>query len=226
MPRVARIVVPGVPHHITQRGNNREQVFFADEQRRLYLELLKKHAEQFGLAVWAYCLMANHVHIVATPNSGEALAKAIGRTNFNYAQKLNRMTRRSGHVWQNRFYSCALEEVHHWRAMRYVERNPIRAGLVRVASRYEWSSAAAHVSGVDGTGLLEMRGWARQWKPGQWEEALRDRDDEGATLVCGNTRTGRPLGSERFVNRIEKELDRRVRAMPVGRPRRPETEDK
>jgi putative transposase len=219
MPRVARIVVPGVPHHITQRGNNRQDVFFADEQRHLYLEFLKKHSEQFGLAVWAYCLMSNHVHIVATPNSGEALAKAIGRTNFNYAQKLNRLMRRSGHVWQNRFFSCALEEVHLWRAIRYVERNPVRARLVRAASRYEWSSAAAHVNGVDETGVLDMKNWSARWKPGQWAEALRDPDEEGAKLVCGSTRTGRPLGRESFVNRIEKELDRRVHAMPVGRPR-------
>lgn len=219
MPRLARIVVPGVPHHITQRGNNRQQVFFEDAHRHIYLDFLSKYVAQFGVTVWSYCLMTNHVHIVATPPSGDALAKAIGRTNFRYAQHLNRLLRRSGHLWQNRFSSCPLDEVHHWRAMRYVERNPVRAGLVRVAWRYAWSSAAAHVEGVDRTGLLEMRRWARQWKPGQWEAALRDRDDEGAELVCGSTRTGRPLGSEKFVRRIEKELERRVRAMPVGRPK-------
>jgi len=148
MPRVARIVVPGVPHHITQRGNNRQRVFFSDANRHLYLDLLKHYSQQLGLEVWAYCLMSNHVHLVAVPKSGDALAKAVGRTNFRFAQKLNYQLRRSGHLWQNRFLSCALEDVHLWRAMRYVERNPVRAGLVRVPWRYEWSSAAAHADRI------------------------------------------------------------------------------
>jgi REP-associated tyrosine transposase len=221
MPRVARIVVPGVPHHITQRGNNRQRVFFTDEHRSLYLDLLKKHATQFGLQIWAYCLMENHIHLVATPRSADSLANAIGRTDFRYAQQVNRDTRRSGHLWQNRFYSCALEDVHLWRAMRYVERNPVRAGLVRVAWRYRWSSAAAHVSGVDATGLLDMAAWREQWKKSsRWAEALRDPDDEGRELLCGSTRTGRPLGGKKFVAGIERLLDRRVQARPVGRPKR------
>ena len=220
MPRVARIVMPGVPHHITQRGNNRQDVFFTDDHRRVYLDFLKQYSEQFGLAIHAYCLMTNHVHLVATPPSGEALAKAVGRTNFRYAQKLNRVMKWSGHLWQNRFASCALEEVHFWRAMRYVERNPIRAGSVRVAWRYEWSSAAAHVSGVDPTGLLEMKEWGRQWKPERWKEALRDPDDEWRELVCASTRTGRPLGGDGFVGEVERRLERRVRALAVGRPKK------
>jgi len=220
MPRVARIVVPGFPHHITQRGNNRQAVFFTDEHRILYLELLKKHSEQYGLQIWAYCLMNNHIHLIATPHGDEALANAVGRTDFRYAQQLNRSMRRSGHLWQNRFFSCALEEVHLWRAMRYVERNPVRAGLVRVPWRYPWSSAAAHVNGEDPTGLLDMQAWREQWRsPKRWAEALRDPDDEAKELICGSTRTGRPLGGERFLTRLERKLDRSVRAKPVGRPR-------
>ena len=131
MPRVARIVIPGVPHHATQRGNNRQDVFFVDDDYRVYLALLRGLAEQSGLEVHAYCLMTNHVHLVATPQTETALAAAIGRTHFRYTQYVNRLHGRSGHLWQGRFCSTALDDDHFWWVMRYVERNPVRAGLVR-----------------------------------------------------------------------------------------------
>ena len=155
MPRVARIVVPSAPHHVTQRGNNHQDVFFVDGDHRVYLELLGERAERYGLAVLGYCLMTNHVHLVVVPSSEEALAKAIGRTHFAYTQYVNRLHGRSGHLWQNRFYSCMLDEPHLWSAMSYVERNPVRARIVRVAWRYRWSSAAAHVGGGDDSRLLD-----------------------------------------------------------------------
>ena len=125
----------GCVHHVTQRGNNRQDVFFVDDDRRVYLELLAQQAPRFGLSVQGYCLMTNHVHL---------LAKTLGRTHFLYTQYVNRLHGRSGHLWQNRFYSCALDEPQQWAALGYVERNPVRARLVRLAWRYEWSSAAAH----------------------------------------------------------------------------------
>ena len=219
MPRLARIVLPGVPHHVTQRGNNRQNVFFTDDDRRLYLTLLKESADRFGLDVSAYCLMPNHVHLVATPAGDDSLAKAVGRTNFRYAQYLNRSRRRSGHLWQNRFFSCSLQETHLWRAIRYVERNPIRARLARLAWRYAWSSAAAHVGEVDASGLLNLAACRKKWKPGRWAEALRDADDEGVAQFRTATHVGRPLGDEAFLDRLERELARPVRAKPVGRPR-------
>ena len=103
--------------------------------------------------------------------------------------------------------------------MRYVERNPVRAGIVRAPWRYPWSSAAAHVSGNDPTGLLDMKAWARQWKPKRWMAALRDPDDEARELFCRHARTGRPVGSDRFIKAVERSLDREVRAKPIGRPR-------
>src|SRR3989304_6265032 len=139
MPRVARIVVPGMPHHITQRGNNRQAVFFVDDDRRMYLALLKAQAEIHGGGVLGYCLMTNHVHLIGVPQREESLAKAVGRTHFLYSQYINRFHKRSGHLWQNRFFSCALDEVHLLRALAYVERNPVRAKLVRLAWQYEWS---------------------------------------------------------------------------------------
>jgi putative transposase len=159
MPRVARIVLPGQPHHVTQRGNNRQDVFFVDDDRHAYLDLLQAHGERFGFTVLGYCLMSNHVHIVGTPTRADSLAKAIGRTHFRYSQYINRRHRRSGHLWQNRFFSCALDEVYLWRTLCYVERNPVRAKLVRRAWAYPWSSASVHVSGTAPTGLLDLSGW-------------------------------------------------------------------
>ena len=144
MTRVARIVVPDCPHHITQRGNNRQDVFFVPDDYEAYLEILKKQSERYGVDVHAYCLMTNHVHLVATPHAADSLAKAVGRTHWLYSQAINRLHGRSGHLWQGRFYSCALDPDHYGAAMRYVERNPVRARLHRKAWLYPWSSAAAH----------------------------------------------------------------------------------
>ena len=103
MPRAARVVIPGVAHQVTQRGINRQDVFFVDDDRRVYLGLLREQADTFGLRVQAYCLMTNHVHLVAVPATEAALAKAVGRTHFYYTPCLNRLHRRTGHLWQNRF---------------------------------------------------------------------------------------------------------------------------
>ncbi len=220
MPRVARIVVPGWPHHVTQRGNNRQDVFFVDDDRRVYLKLLKEQAEVYGLAVLGYCLMTNHVHLVAVPAGEQSLAKAVGRTHFLYSQYVNRFHKRSGHLWQNRFYSCVLDETHLWRGLAYVERNPVRARLVRQAWRYEWSSAAAHVGEADQSGLLDLSAWQREWKPGHWQKALVDSDDDKVTeLIRASTHSGRPLATDSILSKLEHKLGRRLRSLPVGRPR-------
>jgi putative transposase len=223
MPRVARIVVPGVPHHITQRGNNREDVFFGDDDRRVYLELLAAQAERFELTVHGYCLMDNHVHLVATPRGETSLAQAVGRTHFLYTQYVNRLHGRSGHLWQNRFYSCALDQEHLWTALVYVERNPVRARVVRGPWNYRWSSAAAHVRPASAEGLLALDQWRECWTPAKWrKQLLRPEDEELSTRLRLCTHRGRPLGSDRFVSKLERQLGRRLRAMPVGRPRKVE----
>ena len=136
MPRRARVVIPGVPHHVTQRGNNRQPVFDSPDDRRRYLELLGRHAERCGARLLAYCLMTNHVHLIAVPDRETSLAQALGRTHSEYALALNRAQGRSGHIWQNRYFSCALSASHLWSAVRYVELNPVRAGLATAA--WEW----------------------------------------------------------------------------------------
>lgn len=220
MPRIARIVVPGVPHHIVQRGNNHQDVFFVDDDRRAYLDILAEQSERFGLKLLAYCLMTNHVHLVAIPRDELALAKAIGRTHWLFSQYVNRLHRRSGHLWQNRFFSCPLDERNFWQASVYVERNPVRARLVRLAWRYPWSSAAAHVGEGSAPPWLDMIGWrslgpARGWRG----ELERPEDKEEVKRLRLSLHRGRPLGSDSFLSKLEHKLGRRLRARPVGRPK-------
>lgn len=221
MPRLARAVAVGYAHHMTQRGNNRAAVFFVDDDRRVYLQLLKEHADKYGLELVGYCLMSNHVHIVAIPQGEESLAKAIGRTHFRYTQYINRFHGRSGHLWQGRFYSCALDQRHFWLAMRYVELNPIRARLCRKPWRYEWSSAAVHVDVKARSDVLNLSRWYDMISAAQWRHrlAVGVRDSDFGQLRS-STHTGRPLGSDSFLSKLESLLGRRVRPLPIGRPRK------
>jgi putative transposase len=221
MPRLGRIVIPGQPHHITQRGNNRQDVFFEEDDREVYLHLLSQQALRYGLDIVGYCLMANHVHLIAIPAREESLAKAVGRTHFLYTQYLHRLHDRTGHLWQNRFFSCALDEEHCWEALRYVERNPVRAGLVRAPWRYRWSSAAAHCGLGRGSELSHSPFWRAAWEAETWKARLPGPDDETAlTALRLSTHTGRPLGADSFLSKIERAVGRRLRPLPVGRPKR------
>jgi putative transposase len=221
MPRIARAIAVGCAHHITQRGNNRQDVFSVDEDRRVYLELLQEQAQKYGLEILAYCLMSNHVHLVAIPHEEEALAQAIGRTHFRYTQYVNRLHRRSGHLWQGRFYSCALDGRHLWPALKYVELNPVRAKLCRRAWQYPWSSAALHTDEKAESELLDLARWYKQITADAWRKELAEglTDTEVAQIRL-RTHTGRPLGSDGFVSKLETLLGRRVRPLPVGRPKK------
>ena len=168
MPRTARIVVPDVPHHITQRGNNRQDVFFVDDDRRVYLSILKEQSEKFGLDILGWCLMTNHIHLIGRPAGPESMAKALGRTHFRYTQYINTFHRRSGHLWQNRFFSCPLGRGHFWQALRYVEQNPVRPKMVRRAWQYPWSSAKAHVENSSDDALLNIAYWKQISSVADW----------------------------------------------------------
>jgi len=223
MARLARIVAPGVAHHITQRGNNRQDVFFVDDDdRRVYLALLKEQCEKHGLKVICYCLMTNHTHIVGVPENEDSLANAIGRTHFQYAQYVNRMHGRSGHLWQNRFDSCVLDQPHLVNTLLYVERNPVRAGMVRHAWEYRWSSAAAHTGAADTSGVLDLPAWRRRHRDDAlWRELLqRPEDDDVLAAIRQKTHHGRPLAGDTFISKLEQKLGRRLRPLPGGRPRK------
>ena len=162
--------------------------------------------------------MTNHVHFVVVPRRPDSLAMAIGRTDFRHAQYVNRLHRRSGHLWQNRFYSCALDEKRAVAALRYIEQNPVRAKMYRVPWTYDWSSAAAHVGEGDPWGLLDLGRWTRDWTTAEWERMLREGLDEREVGALRRyTARGRPLGSDSFVSKIETLLGRRVRPLPSGR---------
>ena len=220
MPRIARIVLPGVPHHITQRGNNRQDVFFTDDDYNYYLKTLAKQSAKYGLSISGYCLMSNHIHVICTPDNPEALAKGIGRTNFIYTQYVNLTHGRSGHLWQNRFFSCALDDEHMFIAMCYIEQNPMRAGITDNAVKYKWSSAKPHVSGNDPLGIVDMDKWSSAIGGVYWKRRLNEPlEDNIACDVRRKTQTGRPFGDDKFVSSYEKQVKRRLRAMPVGRPK-------
>jgi putative transposase len=146
MARTARLVIPGAPHHVVQRGNRRQAVFFRDGDREFYLQLLAEQGRKFGLRYWAYCLMTNHVHLIAVPQAEWSLAAAIGEAHRRYTLHVNLREKWTGYLWQGRFSSYPMDEKHLYQAVRYVEMNPVRAGIVERATDYLWSSAKAHVA--------------------------------------------------------------------------------
>jgi len=221
MSRIARISLPGLVYHVTQRGNARQRVFFDDTDYLLYGDLLRDHAAKAGLAIWAYCLMPNHVHLIAAPGRPTSMARGLGRTHAEYARHFNLRQRTCGHVWQARFFSCPLDGPHLWRAMAYVERNPVRARMAERAGQYQWSSAAAHLADADTHAMLDLSVWRREYGAERWARVLESSVGEeafGLRMQEASLR-GRPLGAGDFVNELESQAGRRLRPLPVGRPK-------
>ncbi len=171
--------------------------------------------------------MVNHVHIIATPASKDSLAKAIGRTHLIYSQYINRMHSRSGHLWQNRFFSCPLDQDHFWLALRYTERNPVRAKMLDCAWDYPWSSASVHTGKSDAAGMINLRKWQLMSEGLDWKDILsRPEEKKEIHWLRQHSYTGRPLGSDSFMSKIEHFLGRRLRPLPVGRPRKKQQAEK
>jgi len=208
MPRIGRIVVPGVPHHVTQRGNRGMDVFFSDADRAAYLKLLRESAAEHGTDVLAYCLMSNHVHLVLSPQREDSLALAVGWTHFHYTRRVNFREGWRGHLWQGRFHSCALDAPHCLRATRYVELNPVRAGLVELPEQWPWSSALAHLNDVPDP-VLAPQPWVIEEL--DWAEFLSQGIPEAdLAQLRRKTRTGRPLGDSGFIERLESQLGKQL----------------
>jgi putative transposase len=219
MARFPRVVVVDVAHHVTQRGNARQAILSSDGDRAAYLDLLHHHSELDGLALLGYCLMLNHVHLIVVPRAAEALAQALQHTHGRYACYWNARNSSSGHVWQGRFYSCPLDETHLWRALRYVELNPVRAGMVSEAAQWRWSSAAAHCGSSAPDAGLEMERWRKRWTVAEWKQHLADGQSAGDVATLRQyTHTGRPLGSEKFVADLEHSTLRTLTRRKAGRP--------
>jgi len=201
MPRIARTVFAGVPHHITQRGNRREPVFFRDDDRILYRDWLAAYSRKHGVDILAYCLMDNHVHLVGVPAHEHSLERALRPLHMRYAQAINRRHGWSGHLWQGRFFASALDDAHLWAAVRYVERNPVRAQIVFRAEDYPWSSAPAHCGVGEDPVLSRSTVWDRVLADiSDWSAWLSETDQLVALQrLRGHAQKNLPCGSEAFL---------------------------
>ena len=206
MTRLARLVFPGLPHHVTQRGNRREAIFFEDGDQEIYRDLLAEQTRKAGVEVWAYCLMPNHVHLILTPSTADGLGRAVGEAHRRYTNFINARGRWTGHLFQGRFGSVAMDEDHLMAAFRYVPLNPVKAGLVERPGDWPWSSARAHL--------------ARQSTPYvDVEPALSRIDDVAAFLsltgephieaqwsdVLKAEQIGRPVGAKAWIQQLEQQ---------------------
>jgi len=216
MARLARLVIPGLPHHVTQRGNRRQQTFFNDGDYSAYLELMSEWCRGQGVEVWGYCLMPNHVHLITVPKTEDGLRRAIGEAHRRYTRRINFREKWRGYLWQGRFASFIMDEPYLLAAARYVELNPVRAKLTLDAEQWPWSSARAHLSGRDdrlakvGPLLAMVNDWRGFLNSAIREEELRDLREHG--------RTGRPLGSATFVEYLEATVGRVLKPQKGGRP--------
>ncbi len=209
MPRTSRAVAVGYPHHITQRGNNREPVFFDDQDRTTYLELLQHFTRKFHVDLWAYCLMSNHVHLLTVPQVDDAMSLGIGRTNQVYTRYINRKYLRSGRLWQNRFYSCIVDtDEYLWGVARYIENNPVKAGLVNEATEFQWSSARHHLH-EEPDPLLSKNGWLTPNNRKEYRRFLKEKNAREEEMIRQATRSGRPFCCSKTLSILEKDLDRR-----------------
>lgn len=220
MPRIARVIAAGFPHHITQRGNNHATVFFDDEDRQTYLKLLAAYTQKHNVHIWAYCLMGNHVHLLAVPETETALSRGIGLTNQMYTHYINRKLEQTGRIWQNRFFSCVVgSEQYLWAVARYIERNPLKAGLAATAEAYPWSSAKAHISGTADP-LLHGHPWLSPQEQQAYSGFVSMADEDIDNAIRKATRTGRPFGPESFIDRLELQLNQSLKPGKPGRPRK------
>jgi putative transposase len=209
MARLARVVVPGHPHHVTQRGNGRARTFFDEADYALYRDLLSANCRAANVEIWAWCLMPNHVHLILVPADPDGLRRALARVHRRYAGIVQARRRRSGHFWQGRFGAVAMDEEHLAAALRYLSQNPVRARLVERAQDWRWASTRAHLRGKD-DGVTAL-------------QPIRDRFPRFADLLEGETEgglferlraaesIGRPLGGDRFLAALERRTGRALK---------------
>ena len=214
MARLARATAAGVPHHVTQRGNRRQPVFFCEADYAAYGDLLAEGCRAAGVAIWAYCLMPNHVHLILVPSTPDGLRAALGEAHRRYTRRVNFREGWRGYLWQGRFASFAMDEPYLLACARYVELNPVRAGLVARAEEWRWSSAAARLAGrddrlVEASPLLD--------RVGDWAAFLAGGlDPADYAVIRAGERTGRPLGSPGFVGALEARLGRKLARQKPG----------
>jgi len=206
---MARIVVPGIPHHVIQRGHRSEVVFFKKEDRQTYLKILANFARKYCVKIWSYCLMTNHIHLVAIPSTSDSLAKLMRQVHKNYTMVINIRNNWKGTLWQGRYLSYPMDERYLYKCVRYIERNPVRAKIVERPEDYPWSSARAHVFGLadevlsDSSFLQQIHDWRAYLAENESKNDLEE--------IRKNQGSGRPLGNEVFYETIEKLTGRKLR---------------
>jgi putative transposase len=220
MPRVARIVVKDYPHHIVQRGNNRQNVFFDDQDKEYYLELLKKYSKECSSCIKAYCLMTNHIHILMVPRQDNSLAKTMQKVSLRYTQYINKKFKRTGRLWECRFHSAIVDtEPYLWTVCRYIERNPVRAKMVEKPGDYVWSSARFQISNRKSDFLEPV--WKDAVDREEYKKFLNiPGEKEENEMVKKRTFEGKPIGSESFTKKLAEMLGIVINTRPKGRPRK------
>lgn len=217
MARQARVVIPGIPHHVTQRGNRRQRTFFCEADYLAYLHLAAEAFREAEVQVWAYCLMPNHVHLIATPPEPQALTRAVAATHVRYTRQINLRERWTGYLWQGRFASFPMDEDYLRQCARYVGLNPVRAGLTRRAIDWSWSSVRAHVEGRSDP-LLTPGPLAERLGADMAEFFDLDVDEEARRRLRRASSTGRPLGPAAWIKALEASTGRRLAEPKMGRP--------
>lgn len=220
MPRMRRIVVPGGPHHIFNRGNHKSDVFLLESDKLLYLKLLDECGERYGVAFLAYCLMNNHMHLNAIPKTETSFAKCFAEVKRKYTLIINARESWTGNLWDGRYHSFPMDGAHLFNCVRYSEKNPVKAGIVKKAEEYPWSSAAEHVSGKRKS-ILRLADIREHLDIPDWSRYLEQENDPGLeSEIDLHARTGRPMGSKEFIDSLEKLADRSLTPKRSGRKRR------
>jgi putative transposase len=216
------VVLPGEPHHVVQRGNRRQATFFGERDYHLYLRLAAAAFREADVEVWAYCLMPNHVHLIAVPKTSDSLAKAVGATHLRYTQYVNRREGWNGYLWQGRFASFPMDAEHLLTCARYVGLNPVRAGLVSRAVDWPWSSVRAHLRGAADPLLTggPLRGRLGAGIADFFEVDVGEEERRRLRLAES---TGRPLGATAWVEALEATTGRSLVTPTIGRPPKHET---
>jgi putative transposase len=218
MARIARVVAPGFPHHIVQRGNRRQKVFFNENDYDEYLRLLNNYSRRFNIDVLAYCLMPNHIHLIVTPHDDGSLAQAIGETHRNYTRFINTRKKWRGYLWQGRFSSYILDEKYLLAVTRYILLNPVKAGLVKKPWDYKWSSVKHHL-GLNNNPSLKDR--LLHDLISDWKDFLGDTSNtKDVQLLQLHERTGRPLGDNTFIEKLESLLKINLKKKRAGRKKK------
>lgn len=218
MARLARVVIPDVPHHVTQRGNGRQQTFFSDDDYALYGGLLREHCTAYAVGIWAWVLMPNHVHLILTPADSDGLRAALSKVHRAYAGHVHARTKRTGHFWQGRFGAVAMDEAHLWAAVPYVVLNPVRAQLVKHAPDWRWSSLHAHLDPVRGDGITDTAPVAARF--GDFAALIAAGEDaERSQRLRRAESVGRPLGDPEFLAHIEATTGRNLQPGKRGPPK-------